>query len=123
MSRNTRQRQPRERSETHLAFIRQLPCLLCPDTHNTSTEACHVRMADRSIAKPITGIAVKPDDRFTLPMCSAHHRQQHENGNERDYWQYAGIDPIKTALALWSVSGDYERGAEIVSASREWLPA
>lgn len=114
-----RQRQPREKNKAHCDFIRSLPCLLCGDS--TSTECAHIRMADRSIAKP-NGFAVRPDDRFTVPLCGAHHRSQHESG-ERDWWLIAGIDPIKVALALWSVSGDYERGYEIVSACREQCAA
>lgn len=110
-----RQRQPRDKNDEHLRFIRSLPCLLCND--NTSTEAAHVRMADRSIAKP-NGFGVRPDDRFTLPMCGAHHRDQHE-GNEQQFWTRRGIDPVKTALALWSVQCDYERGLEIVRAVNE----
>jgi hypothetical protein len=116
-----RQRQPRDRNETHLAFIRTLPCLLC--NNNISTEAAHVRMADRSVAKPMTGIATKCDDRFTVPLCGTHHRQQHEHGNEGHWWLLSGIDPIKAALALYSVSGDYERGCEIVSACCERVAA
>ena len=109
-----RQRQPRERNETHLHFLRGLPCLLCGD--NTSTEAAHIRMVDRSVAKPMTGIATKCDDRFTVPLCGTHHRQQHEFGDEQRYWAGRGIDPVKVALALYSVTGDQERGEQIVQA-------
>ena len=111
------QRKPRDKDEAHMKFVRSLPCLLCGD--NTSTECAHIRMADRSVAKPVTGIAMKCDDRFTVPLCGAHHRQQHEHGNEHHWWTLAGIDPIKAALAIYSVSGDYERGEAIVSACRE----
>ncbi len=115
-----RQRQPRDRSETHLAFIRTLPCIIC--ANNIETEAAHIRMADRSIAKPMTGIATKCDDRFTVPLCGVHHRHQHDSG-ERDWWIMAGIDPIKLALALYSVTGDYERGCQIVSACNQFADA
>jgi hypothetical protein len=111
------QRKPRDKDDGHLKFIRTLPCLLCGD--DTTTEAAHVRMADRSVAKPMTGIATKCDDRFTVPLCGAHHRKQHEYGNEHEWWLRAAIDPIKAALALYSVKGDYERGLQIVEAVRE----
>lgn len=111
------QRRPREKNEAHMAFIRTLPCLLCAE--DTTVECCHVRMADRSVAKPMTGIATKCDDRFTLPLCGAHHRDQHTIGNEQIFWGVKGIDPVKTALALWSVTGDYERGCAIVRAVNE----
>ncbi len=108
-----RQRKPREFDDKHLAFIRTLPCVICGD--DTTVEAAHIRMADLSVAKPMTGIAIKPDDKFTLPLCGLHHRDQHLN-NEREWWETHGIDPVKTALALYSVSGDHERGAEIARA-------
>lgn len=111
------QRRPRDRNETHLAFIRTLPCLLCGN--NIETEAAHVRMMDRSIAKPMTGIATKCDDRFAVPLCGREHREQHGAGNEHKWWLSKGIDPIKAALALFSVSGDYEQGVRIVAANCE----
>lgn len=109
-----RQRQPRERNETHLAFVRQLPCVVCGN--NIETEAAHIRMADRTVAKPMTGIATKADDRFVVPLCGMHHRIQHEWGDERAWWADIGLDGIKVALALYSVSGDQERGEQIVQA-------
>lgn len=109
------QRRPRQHDEAHLKFIRTLPCLICGD--NTSTEAAHIRMIDRSVAKPMTGIATKSDDRFTVPLCGAHHRHQHDCGNEHHWWTLAEIDPIKIALALYSVSGEYELGTQIVAAN------
>lgn len=108
-------RQPRIHNEKHLKFIRQLPCVLCMD--NTSTEAAHVRMADRTIAKQNPGIGAKPDDKYTLPLCGRDHRAQHQV-NEEQFWIERGIDPVKLALALYSVSGDYEAGERIVYASR-----
>lgn len=108
-----RQRQPRDRNDPHLKFIRTLPCLVCGN--NIETQTAHVRMADRSVAKPMTGIAVKCDDRFVVPLCNREHGEQHDFGNEHEWWTRKGIDPIKAALALFSVSGDYERGTEIVS--------
>ncbi len=110
------QRKPRDKDEGHLKFIRTLPCIVCGN--NIETECAHVRMADRTVAKPMTGIATKCDDRFTVPLCGAHHRNQHDHGNEHEWWLLADIDPIKAALALYSVSGDYERGLQIVNAYR-----
>lgn len=102
----------RRRDESHLRFIRQLPCLLCLD--DTGTEAAHIRMADARIAKPITGISIKPDDRFTIPLCSRHHREQH-GGGEREFWEGLGTDPILLALALYSISGDTQEATRIIT--------
>ena len=105
-------RQPRIHNEKHLAFIRGLPCIVSKD--NTSTEAAHIRFSDLRVAKRKVGVGEKPDDCWTLPLSSAEHRKQHAI-NEREYWRRAGIDPILYALALYAISGDHERGCEIVS--------
>ncbi|MDE2099571.1 MAG: DUF968 domain-containing protein [Patescibacteria group bacterium] len=104
-------RDPRQHDENHLAFIRTLPCVICQD--NTSTEAAHVRMSDLRIAKPITGVSTKPHDKYTLPLCGAHHREQHKM-SERVFWERAGIDPTLMALAIYSVSGDAEQAENIM---------
>lgn len=106
-------RQPRKHDAGHLQFIRGLPCVICGD--DTTTEAAHVRMVDRTVAKPMTGIGIKPDDKFTLPLCGKHHREQH-GMSEREFWQAHGIDPVKRALALYAVSGDHEAGEQIARA-------
>lgn len=101
----------RKKSDKHLDFIRSLPCTICPN--GIETQAAHVRFADPRAAKPITGMGIKPDDAFTVPLCGRHHNEQH-GGNEKHFWQRYGIDPIFVALALWRVSGDYEAGIKIV---------
>jgi len=105
------QRHPRQFYPDHLAFIRTLPCLVC--ANDIETEAAHIRMSDWSIAKPMTGVGTKPDDYYTVPLCSEHHRQQHAHGNERKWWERFNIDPVKVALALYVASGDFERGEQI----------
>ncbi len=102
----------RRRNEKHLVFIRTLPCVLCGD--NTSVEAAHIRRADARIAKPITGNSIKPDDRFTLPLCGRHHRDEQQLG-EGGFWQ-DDQDPVLWALAIYSVSGDAEAAEEIIRA-------
>lgn len=110
------QKKPREHNDKHLQFIRQLPCLICAD--NISTEAAHVRYADRSVDKPMTGIGIKPDDKYTIPLCGHHHRAQHSHGNEREWWKMLDCDPVKIALALHSISGDHEKGLRIVAGNQ-----
>ena len=111
-------KRPRQHNEAHRKFIAGLPCIVCGD--NTSTEAAHIRFADSSIAKRQTGMQEKSDDRFTVPLCGEDHRDQHQfYGGERAWWDHHKIDPVKVALALYSVTGDHERGEQIVMASRE----
>jgi hypothetical protein len=109
-----RQRNPRQKEDGHLKFIRGLPCLTCGD--DTSTEAAHVRMPDFCVAKPLTGLAIKPDDKYTVPLCGKCHRSQHQT-SERVWWLSHSIDPVKIALALYSVSGDHAAGEQIVMAN------
>lgn len=95
----------------HLAFIRTLPCVICGD--DTTTEAAHVRMMDIRIAKPITGMQIKPDDKFTLPLCGAHHREQHTM-KEGNFWLGYDADPVLLSLALFSVTGDAQEACRII---------
>ena len=101
----------RRRDEPHLVYVRSLRCSICKN--NIETQAAHIRMADARIAKPLTGIGIKPDDRFALPLCNDGHRKQHAMG-ERRFWSLYKFDPILIALALYSVSGDHEAGEAII---------
>jgi hypothetical protein len=44
---------------------------------------------------------LKVSDEFTVPLSAIHHRQLHDTGKERDWWQERNIDPLKIAGALW----------------------
>lgn len=105
-------RNPRRHDAKHLQFVRGLPCIRCAD--NTGTEAAHIRFSDARIGKVNAGVGAKPDDRFVLPLCGAHHRLQHA-GSETHFWKDG--DPILWALALYSVSGDHEAGCQIIQAA------
>lgn len=100
--------------EAHLNYIRGLPCTICGNP--IETEAAHIRFADARAGKPITGMGTKSDDLFALPLCNRHHAEQHQMG-ERQFWKRYAIDPIFVALALWSATGDHERGTKIVQAA------
>ena len=106
-----RQRQPREKDEKHLRFIAGLSCLICG---GTDVQAAHIRYPDHSAGKRATGMAEKPDDCFTVPLCVRHHALQHAYGDERSWWENLGVDPIKVSLRLYSVTGKQERAAEIL---------
>jgi hypothetical protein len=103
----------RHKHPKHLAFVRQLPCVVCQN--DISTEAAHIRMKDGEIRKPITGIAIKPDDCYVVPLCSSCHRRQHDM-SEAEFWADAMIDPVKIALAIYAHSGDFERCEQIARA-------
>src|ERR1044072_989371 len=96
------QRQPRERDEKHLDFIRQLPCVVCGN--NIETQAAHVRYSDGMIAKSNQGASQKPHDRYTVPLCNVHHALQHDYGTQRECWRLNNLAPVKIALELYTVS-------------------
>ena len=88
-------REKREHSSSHLALIRRLPCLSC-DTDPTG-EAAHLRSS--GLGKSITGVGIKPDDKWTLPLCHTCHMRQHEIG-ETEFWAELGINPFLIAAKL-----------------------
>ena len=109
-------RQPRQHADKHLDFVRSLPCLVCGN--DIESQAAHIRYADDRVAKRYVGKGEKPDDKFTVPLCDKDHRHQHSM-NEREYWEKAGIDAVFVALALWSVTGNYELGTQIIHRAQE----
>jgi hypothetical protein len=89
------QRQPRRRNQEYLGYIRTLPCAICGDT--TSVEAAHLRIGSINDGKRYTGMAEKSSDKWAVPLCGRHHRQQHDM-NEREFWASYGIDPFALSL-------------------------
>lgn len=108
-----RQREPRQRDDKHLAFIRTQPC--CLPFCKREAEPAHLRMANLTIGKEPTGKGEKPHDRYTVPLCPYHHRSgvdcQH-NSNEKEWWERTGINPWAIAASLWIESGGAARAAE-----------
>ena len=85
----------RYRDKGHLRFVAQQTCVLCG---RKPAEAHHIRFAQpRALAR-------KSSDEFTVPLCRAHHRAVHRVGDEKAWWQQAGVDPIKVARKLWKLT-------------------
>jgi len=89
------QKQPRERDEKYLDYIRQQPCCICGE--NTTVEAAHLRVGSINDDKPSTGMAQKSSDKWALPLCGKHHREQHTM-NEMVFWTSYGLDPFALAM-------------------------
>lgn len=111
------QRQPRERDDKHLAFIRLKPCCVCG--HPAPSDAAHIRMADPEIGKRSTGAGEKPSDRWTVPLCRpvfgqklGCHRIQHSM-NEAEFWRRHGINPFSIAEAFWTASRGADRAERL----------
>ena len=109
-------RRPRRRSDLHLKWIRTLPCAVCGKRGNI--HAAHLRAAFPRYGKLSVGIAQKPDDSWTTPLCIEHHllgeAAQHQE-QELVFWKQHGIDPFVLALALWRASGDDDLAFVIIS--------
>src|SRR6266566_4143314 len=96
-TKRVRQRKPRVREPAYLVYIRSLECVNCGN--DISVEAAHVRRGSVEWNKPLTGLGVKPDDYWTVPLCSLHHSKQHSLG-ELLYWFEAKIDAFLIAAKL-----------------------
>jgi hypothetical protein len=83
------------RDKAHLKFVASHPCLIC---ERSPADAHHVRFAQPQ------ALGRKVSDEFTVPLCRAHHRDNHRFGDERAWWSRASIDPIATSRRLWSRS-------------------
>jgi hypothetical protein len=88
-------RQPRQRDDAHLAYIRQQRCCICGD--NLTVQAAHLRVGSINDGKRDTGMGEKSSDKWVLPLCVTHHREQHRM-NEREFWASYGIDPFALAM-------------------------
>jgi ERF superfamily len=95
----------RERDREHLKFVTSQPCLVCG---RMPSDAHHVKFAEQR------ALGRKVSDRFTVPVCRLHHRELHRRGNERDWWQDQGIEPLGIATALWDNTHAAEPAAAIL---------
>lgn len=86
---------PRLHDDGFLAFLRTKPCCICGRVGET--EAAHIRIGFRAMQK-------KPDDRYALPLCAYHHRNQHRV-NESAFWDQHGDDPFDIAARLYAEFG------------------
>lgn len=103
-------KQGRERDNAHLAFIRRLPCAVCGIEDRS--DAAHIRYGDLSRGKAPAGMGMKPDDKWTVPLCRPCHEVQHGQ-NERAYWAKREADPLSIAEQLYEHSGD-ELAARVI---------
>jgi hypothetical protein len=85
----------RHRDKPHLRFVALQPCLVCG---RTPSDAHHLRFAQpRAMGR-------KNGDDFTVPLCRMHHSQNHRVGDEVEWWNANGIDPLPVATRLWAIS-------------------
>ncbi len=85
----------RHRDKMHLRFVALQPCLLCG---RTPSDPHHLRFAQpRALGR-------KTSDEFVVPLCRAHHSQNHQVGDEMSWWKRNSVDPLPVASRLWEIS-------------------
>ncbi|WP_441256454.1 DUF968 domain-containing protein [Bradyrhizobium sp. 482_C4_N1_1] len=94
-----RQRHPRQENPAYLAFIRDMPCLIC---RKSPVDPAHIRMGCIAVGKDGTGGGQKSDDKWALPLCRDHHDEQHAAGSEILFWRHYRIDPFAMAARLYA---------------------
>jgi hypothetical protein len=94
-----RQREPREENAAYLQFVRLQPCLICS---GRDVQAAHIRMACAEVGKRPTGGGEKSSDRWALPLCVAHHAEQHDHGSEILFWNKYRLDPFAIATRTYT---------------------
>jgi hypothetical protein len=89
---------PQLRSDAHLRWIRGHNCsCMGSGGCDGKIEAAHVRSGTDG------GMGVKPSDRYAIPLCGGHHREQHQIG-EAPFEARHKISMRKIADALWAKS-------------------
>jgi ERF superfamily len=82
----------RIRDRDHIRQVMRQPCLICG---RRPSDPHHLRFAQsRALNRKVS-------DEFTVPLCRTHHREIHRCGDEGEWWQNSGIDPLAAARRLW----------------------
>ena len=85
----------RSRDKDHLRFIAMQPCTVCG---RQPCEAHHIRYSQpRALGRRVS-------DEFTVPLCRVHHRELHQKGDERAWWNKFNINPMPIALKFWQLT-------------------
>ena len=85
----------RLRDKAHLKFVASQPCLICG---RQPSDPHHLRFAQPR------AIGLKVSDEFTVPLCRGHHRQLHQTGDERAWWDSHRVKALEIARGLWGIT-------------------
>jgi len=96
---NLRQRQPRQLDAEYLKWLRAQRCAC--GCLKTPCDAAHLRSSSLRYDKPLSGIGMKPDDKWAIPLFHGCHMAQHYSRfGEIGWWKSKGIsDPFALAQA------------------------
>lgn len=113
-------RDPRERDPAYMGWIAKLPCIAClvRGKHTLGVHVAHLRMGSEDHDKRPTGMAEKPSDRWTLPLCPPHHvngnESQHHVGEE-PFWEALNINPFDLCLKLRDAYESGTSGSTVIA--------
>ena len=82
----------RLRDKAHLKFVASQPCLVCG---RQPSDPHHLRFVQPR------ALGLKVSDEFTVPLCRGHHREVHQTGDEKAWWETLKINAQETAKHLW----------------------
>jgi len=85
----------RFRDREHLKYVSSQPCLVCG---RQLAQAHHLAFAQPRAR------GLKTSDEWVVPLCVLHHRELHDRGDERAYWEEKEIDAESSAMNLWKNS-------------------
>lgn len=92
-----RMKQGRVKDGDHLAYVAGFPCCCC----GVSPVEVHHLIGQYGPDGPVRGWSLKAGDNFTIPICPAHHRALHDDGNEIEFLDLYGVNGLEIAQELW----------------------
>lgn len=97
-----RQKRPRQLDPGYLKWLRTQRCA-CGCLQGPPCDAAHLRASSRAHDKPMSGMGMKPDDKWALPLCHIHHMAQHFSRlGEIGWWREKGVtDPFALCLSYY----------------------
>lgn len=92
-----RRNSPRPAEKSAPGFLKWLRGRECVMAFNCEgrMEAAHVDYAGDK------GMGTKASDRFAIPMCAKHHREQHDKGWDTFQRTYGNFNALDVAEAYW----------------------
>jgi hypothetical protein len=115
------QRQPRERHSAYMGWISKLCCIacMCEGKYQRGVHVAHLRSGSIDHGKRATGMAEKPSDVWTTPLCPAHHvngpKSQHHRGDEAAWWEELGVNPFDLCIALQEAFAAGKNGRAVIA--------
>ena len=82
----------RIRDKAHLKAVAQQPCLICGRSPSHAHHLTFVQPRARGL---------KTSDEWVVSLCYLHHRELHDRGDEREWWNEKSINPLLIADKAW----------------------